>query len=275
MVIHLLVLGGSGTEQRAASLVQVRALQVETLVDQEVFLFGTERDRRLLGASLEAGHEAAGRFRKSLQAAQKRSLLVESFAGVAAESRRNAERGTVAMTLEECGARRIPGGIAAGFEGGAQATAREGRCVRFADNQVLAAERHDGAAAFGFKEGVMLFGSRTGERLEPVSKVSGTAVHCPLFHGMGNIACNARVEGSAFVDCRKQFRADILGQVFAHGVGVEHVFAVEIHIYRSGRLDRRGRFLRDFVDGLFAVAYAHFEPLFCRFAAVFQFTKRN
>ena len=53
VVIHLLVLGGSGTEQRAASLVQVGALQVKALVNQEVFLFGTERDRRLLGARLE------------------------------------------------------------------------------------------------------------------------------------------------------------------------------------------------------------------------------
>ena len=262
VVIHLLMLCRSSTEQRAASLVQVRALQVETLVNQEVFLFGTERDRRLLRASLEAGHQALRRFRKSLQAAQERSLLVESFTSVAAECGGNAKRCTVAVALEECRRSRIPGGIAAGFEGGTQAAARERGSVRFANDQVLAAKGHDGAATFRFKEGVMLFGSGTGERLEPVRKVSSTAVHCPLLHGMGHIACDTRIEGSAFVNGCNQLFADILGQVFAHGIDVEHIFAVEIDIDRCGRLNGRGRGLCDFVDGLFAVAYAHFEPHF-------------
>ena len=262
MVIHLLVLRGSGTEQSAASLVQVRALQVKALVDEEVFLFGTERDRRLLRARLKAGHEAAGRFRKSLQTAEKRSLLVERFSGVATERSRNAERGTVAVALEECRRSRIPGGIAAGFESRTQTAAREGRCVRFANDQVLAAKGHNGAATVGFKERVMLFGGRTGERLEPVRKVRGSAVHRPLLHGVGHIACDTRIEGGTFVNGCNQLFADILGQVFAHGVDVEHVFAVEIHIHRTGRLDGRGRGLCDFVDGLFAVAYAHFEPHF-------------
>ena len=59
MVIHLLVLCRSCTKDRATGLIQVRALQIKSLVDEEVFLFGAERNSRLLRTSLKASHEAA------------------------------------------------------------------------------------------------------------------------------------------------------------------------------------------------------------------------
>ncbi len=262
MVVHLLMLRGSGTEQRAAGLVQIGALQVETLVNEEVFLFGTKRHRRLLGAGLEAGHEAAGRLGERLQAAQERRLLVESFTGVAAERGRDAERSTVTVTLDERRRGRVPGGVAAGFERGAQTAAREGRCVRFADDEVLAAERHDGAATVRFQEGIVLLGGRAGKRLEPVREVRGTAVHRPLLHGMGHVGSDGGVKGGALVDGRNQLFADVLRKVGTHGLDVENVFAVEIDIDRGGRQYGGGRGLRNFVDCLFAVAYAHLEPHF-------------
>ena len=101
MVIHLLVLCRGSTENRAASLVQVRALQIKSLVDEEVFLFSAERNSRLLRTSLKASHEAASRLGKRLQAAEERSLLVESFTRVAAECGRDAKRSTIAVTLDE------------------------------------------------------------------------------------------------------------------------------------------------------------------------------
>ena len=121
----------------------------------------------------------------------------------------------------------------------------------------------------------MFFSSGTGERLEPVSKVSSTTIHSPLLHGVGDIARDTRIECGTFVNGCNQLFADILGQVFAHGIDVEHIFAVEIHINRSSRLDRRGRGLCDFVDGLFAVAYAHFEPHFIPAKAGISFSSEN
>ena len=265
MVVHLLVLCRSGTEQRAAGLVQVGALQVEALVDEEIFLFGTERDGRLLGARLEAGHKTAGRLGKSLQAAEERSLLVERFAGVTAECRRDAERSAVTVTLDEGRRSRVPGGVAAGFERGTQTAARERRCVRFADDEVLAAERHDGAAAVRFQEGIVLLGGRAGKRLEPMSEMRSTAVHRPLLHGMGHVGSDGGVKGGALVDGRNQLFADVLRKVGTHGLDIENVLAVEIDIDRGGRQYGGGRGLRDFVDCLFAVAYAHLEPHFGRF----------
>ena len=118
MVIHLLVLCRSSTENRAAGLVQVRALQIKSLVDEEVFLFCAERNGRLLRTGLEASHEAASRLGKSLQAAEERSLLVESFTGVAAERRRDAKCRPIAVTLDERRRSRVPSGIAASLERG-------------------------------------------------------------------------------------------------------------------------------------------------------------
>ena len=134
MVFHLLVLCRSCTEQCAAGLVQVRALQVETLVDEEVFLFCAEGDGDLLLGHAEHTHEAVGGLLQGLNGAEQRSLLVQRFAGVAAKRGGNAERGTVTVTLDECGGGGVPGGVATGFEGGTQAAAGEAGRVRFAHN---------------------------------------------------------------------------------------------------------------------------------------------
>ena len=239
VVVHLLVLRGSGPEDGTAGLVQVGALQVETLVDQEVFLFGAERHGRLLGTRLEAGHETACRLGKCLEATEQRRLLVESLARVAAERCRDAERGTVAVALDECRGSRVPGGIAAGLESRPESATREAGGVGLTHDEVLAAKRHDGLAAARFKETVVLFGSGAGQRLEPVRKVRRAAVHGPLFHRMGDVAGDVRVESDPLVDRGEELFADILRQVAAHGVGVENVFTIKVDVDRFGRFYRR------------------------------------
>ena len=249
MVFHLLVLGRGCTEQGATGLVQVRALQVETLVNQEIFLFGTESDGDLLLSDAEETHKAVGGLLESLNGTEKRSLLVQGFAGVATECGRDAKRCAVAVALDEGRRGRIPGGIAAGFESRAEAAARERRCVRFADDQVLAAEGHDGLAVFGFQEGVVLFGGRTGEGLEPVRKVGGAAVDGPFFYGMCHFVRDARVKRCALVDGGEKLLADVLGQVGAHGLCVKDILSVKVEACGGGRHIFACVFARDFLDG--------------------------
>ncbi len=259
MVIHLLVLCRSCTENRAASLVQVRSLQIKSLVDEEVFLFSAERNSRLLRTSLKASHEAASRLGKRLQAAEERSLLVESFTRVATECRRDAESCTIAVTLDERRRSRVPSGIAASLECGTETAAREARSVRFAHNQILTAESHNGLATRRFNKTVVLFGRRPRQRLEPMRKVRRAAIHCPALHSVSDIASDARVKSDTFVNrCEKLF-ANVLREVGAHGIGIENVFAIEIDIRRSGRHHSAHRRRSDIVDGLITTI-VHFLP---------------
>ena len=261
MVIHLLVLRWRCTENRATGLIQVRTLQIKSFIDEEIFLFGAKRDRRLLWAGLETGHEATSRLGKRLQATEERSLLVESFASVATKSGRNAKRSTVAMALDKRRRRRVPSGIAASFERRTKSATRKTGGVRFTDNQVLAAQNHNRLATGWFKETIMLFGCRTGQRLKPMRKVRCAAIHRPAFHGVSDIACNARVKRDAFVNRRKQLFTNIFRKIGAHSIGVENIFTIEIDVHGSGRHGTAHRGSCDIVDGLITTII-HFLPVF-------------
>ena len=175
MVLKLLVLRRRRAEHGASGLHEARPHEVEMLVDQEVLLLGAERDLDLFLGQVEALHEALRSGGERLHGTQQRGLLVERFAGVRAERGRDAQGSAVAVALDERRAGRIPGGVAARFERGADAARREAGGVRFADDQVLAGEGLDGLAVLDFEEGVVLFGGRPGERLEPVRVVGGAA----------------------------------------------------------------------------------------------------
>ena len=117
VVFRLLMLGGLAAEQGAAGLLQVEAGVIELFVDQEVFLFRTERGvSRLLAGNLEQLGQTFGLNPQRFHGAKKRSLFVEGLAVIAAEYGRDAE----GAVLDESRAAGIPAGIAAGFEGGAQ-----------------------------------------------------------------------------------------------------------------------------------------------------------
>ncbi len=257
VVFHLLVLCRCCTEQCTARLVEVRALQVEALVDQEVFLFGAEGDGNLLRSDAKEAHEAVGGLLQGLNGAEQRGLLVQGFASVATECGRDAERGAVTVALDEGGGGRIPGGVTAGFESRTEASARERGCVRFADDEVLAAEGENGLAVFGFEEGVVLFGGGTGKGLEPVGKVGSAAVDSPLFHGVGDFAGDTRVERCATVDGGEELLANVLGKIGAHGLGVEDVFAVEVDVCGCCGEVLAGVFCRDGLDCFHSIFIAH------------------
>jgi hypothetical protein len=82
-----------------------------------------------------------------LHRAQQRRLLVERFAGPRARRPWGCtERGAVRVFEDVGGAGRIPRGVAAGLERGAEAARGEARRVRLALDQFLAGELGDGVA---------------------------------------------------------------------------------------------------------------------------------
>ena len=210
-------------------------------VDQEILLLRPQRDLHLFVRQTEALHQPLGRTAQRLDRPQQRRLLVERLARVRAERGRYAERGAVAVALDEGGAGRIPRGVAARLEGGAESARGETRRVGLADGEVLARKRHDRLAALGFEERVVLLGRRTSERQEPVGEVRRAALDRPVLHRMGDVARDLRVERSAVVDRRQQLGAGVFGQIFAHRLLVEDVLAVAADV-------RRAR-LRGFGDG--------------------------
>jgi hypothetical protein len=86
---------------------------------------------------------------QGVHGAQQRGLLVKRLAGVAAERRGDAQH----LVLDERVAGGVPGRVAAGLEGGAQAAVREAGSVGLALDELLAGELRDGGAvAFGLKK---------------------------------------------------------------------------------------------------------------------------
>ena len=82
-------------------------------------------------------------LRERFHRAEQRGLLVERLAGPGTERGGDAQRRAVGVVEDEGGAGRVPGGVAAGLEGGADAARGEARGVGLAADQLLAAELGD------------------------------------------------------------------------------------------------------------------------------------
>ena len=184
VVFHLLALRRLGAEEGPAGVHQVGPGEVEVLVDQEVFLLGAagrvDPRRLVVAEELEDPHRL---LREGVHRAEQRGLLVERLAGPATEGGRDAEGGAVGVFEDEGRAGRVPRGVAAGLERGADAAGGEAGGVGLAPDQLLAAELGDRRA--GLRRGeerVVLLGGQAGHRLEPVGVVGGAVLHRPLLH---------------------------------------------------------------------------------------------
>ncbi len=230
VVVELVALGRLGAEQRAAGGDEVGALEVEALVDQEVLLLGPDRREHARGGvvaeQLERAQRAAG---ERVHRAQQRDLVVERLTRPRRERGRDAQDRAVRVLEHEGRRRRIPGGVAARLEGGADAAGRERRGVRLALDQLLARELGDGVAvARGGVEGVVLLGGHAGQRLEPVREVGGAALHRPFLHGGGDGVGERGLEQRARLERLLELLVDGLGQALALDGGREHVLAEDV-----------------------------------------------
>jgi len=89
---------------------------------------------------------------------------------------------------DERGRRRVPGGIAAGLEGGADAAGGKRRRVGLALDELAAGEFFEHLVlAVDADETVVLFGGEPGHGLEPVRVGGGAFFHGPFLHGVGDL----------------------------------------------------------------------------------------
>ncbi len=186
VVGKFLSFGGTRAEQGATRVEQILSLFVHSGVDEEVFLFGSDRNVYAFCLFAENGKKSRALSVDCFHRAQKRRFFVESVAVVRAERRRNAE---YAVLYERIGSG-VPSGVASCLERRAQAAAGEGTRVGFAFYQLFAAKFHNNAAVFGGgDEGIVLFGSDSRERLKPVSEVGHAFFDRPVFHFVCDDVC--------------------------------------------------------------------------------------
>ena len=221
VVLHLLALGRRGAHQRAARQQQVGAQGGQTAVNEEIFLFrphaGTHEGGRIVA---EQAQDAQGLAGKGGDGAHERDLAVQGLARIAVEQGGHMQ----GATDDEGRDRGIPGRVAAGLEGGAQAAGREGGGIGLAADEHLAREFVDDAAfAGGGQEGVVLFGRQAGHGLEPVGVVRGPLADGPVLHGTGHGIRDVRVKAFTAGDGGLQRAEHGLGQTLLQDVEGENV----------------------------------------------------
>jgi hypothetical protein len=154
VVVELVALGRLGAEQGPPGRHQVGALEEVLLVDEEVLLLGADgREDALRLLVAEQSQRPDRRLRERIHRAQQRDLRVQRLAGPGGEGGGYAEQRAVGILEDERRAGWIPGGVAAGLEGGAHAAGRKRGRVGLALDQLLAREVGERAAlAVGLEE---------------------------------------------------------------------------------------------------------------------------
>ncbi|OPZ77387.1 MAG: hypothetical protein BWY77_01708 [bacterium ADurb.Bin431] len=228
VVLELLPLGRPGAEKGAAGDAQIRTKIVKGLVDEKILLLRADGGDYPSGAlgSKEGEHLLRGAV-DGLHRAQQGGLFVEGLAGIADKDRGNAEDASAGPLHDEGRTRGIPHRIAARLKGRAHPAAGKGGSVRFALDQLFAAEAFDDAAILlDLDEGGVLLRCRAGLGLEPVGEMGHPLGQGPLLHGMGDGIGDGHVEFLPLADGGAQLLVDLRGQLFAHHLVAEAVDAV-------------------------------------------------
>ena len=228
VVVHLLALGGHGTEQGAAAEHQILALVEHLAVYQEVLLLRAHGGADAFHVVIaEQGQDPHGLLVQRLHGAQQGGLFIQRLAAVGAEGCRDAQ----SLVLDEGVGGGIPGGVAPSLEGGPQAAGGEAGGIGLALDQLLAGELHDDAAVGGGgDEAVVLFGGDTGQGLEPMGKVGGAMLDSPILHGVGHSVGHFVIQAAALVNGLLQRGVDLIGEPRLHDAVIKHQ-AAEIFRY--------------------------------------------
>ena len=161
-----------------------------------------------------------------LHGAQQRGLLVQHLAAPGAEAGGDIE----GIVLDEGGRGAVPGGIAPGLKGHAQAAGGEGGGVALAADQLLAGEaHHDGAILLGMDKALVLFRRGAGEGLEPMGKMGRALIQRPALQAVGHDIRQRRIlHGPALIDNLFQLLVGIPRQIAAHGIVIEDAAGVAV-----------------------------------------------
>ena len=251
VVVKLLTLGRRSAEEGAAGQQQIGPQGGVAGIDQEVLLLSAAAGvhRGDLGFA-EQPQQPLGLLVHRGIGAQQRRLLVKRLAGPAHEHGGDAERHAVGGAHQPGGAGDIPGGVAAGLEGGAQTAVREGGAVGLTLHQQLAGELGDRlAVGLGGNKAVVLLGGEVGEGIENVGVIQSAAGAGPVLHRLGHHVGHRGVELAAFADRTLDRAEHPLGERRAHGIEAEDIAGPDL-LQGRRRLDRRGRPLENGLEGL-------------------------
>ena len=251
VVIQLLPLGRGRAKQGASALAQVRTGIVEGLVDQEVLLLPAEGGDHLGDVLVEVLADVRGGLVYGREGLEEWRLVVEGLARVGDEDGGDAEGGA----HDERGTARIPEGVTAGLESGADAAVGKAGGIGLLLDEEAAVEALDGAAAaVGLDEAVVLLGRAASQRLEPVRVVRGAAGHGPLLQRAGHLVGNLAVDADAVLCGGHDVVIGLLREVLAHGAEREGMVAVVLGDFAGRRLRSLGGALEDILDGSDAIS---------------------
>ena len=192
VVVQFLPLCRTRTEQRAPAELQILALVVHFLVDEEILLLGTDLRKDMLCLSVaEKTQDTEALLIQHMHGTQQRRFLVERLAAVGAENGGDIER----FVLYEGVGGGIPRGVATRLEGGAQTAGGERGGIGLALAQLLGTQLHHHAIlAVAGDKAVVLFGGEAGHGLEPVGVVRCTLFDRPVLHGVSDLTGGGTIQ---------------------------------------------------------------------------------
>ena len=152
---------------------QIGAGEDKVTINQEIFLLrsGKSGDRQL-GGGVEVFENTFGLLVEGLEGAQQRGFFIQCLAGPGDKGGGNAEKGSVRVFEDIGRTGHVPGGVATGLKGGAQAAGGKGRCIRLTLDEQFAGEFGNGSTlTVGNEEGIVLLCGQAGQGVENVGKV--------------------------------------------------------------------------------------------------------
>ena len=201
VVVELLVPGGTVAEQGTSRDHQIGTSRIKRLIHKEILLFPSKVGIYLRYGRVEQTTDRNGGIAYCLEGALERHLVVQRFACVGYEYRRDTER-IVQYKDRRC---RIPCSVAASLECGTDPTARERRCIRLLLSQHRAVEGFDyPSLAIIIDKGVMFLSCALRKRLEPMCDMSHSVLHRPFLHPAGYAVCRLAVQRFASFYAGKQ-----------------------------------------------------------------------
>ena len=223
MVIQFLTLGGLCAKQSSACEPKILSLGIHILGKEEIFLLCTYGSHHTLGLLVAEQPQNAQRLPGNLvHRTKQRRFLIQRITGIREKAGRNVQT----SIPYKSGRGGVPGSIASGLKCGAKAAIGEGRTIRFATNQFLAAKFHNDSTITGRRnKGIVFFRSDSGHRLEPMGIVGRTFFDCPHLHGLCDLICHIQRQLRAGGNAMFPRSIGILRQALLHGGLVEHIAA--------------------------------------------------